>query len=307
VDIAPPRSPPLLAGRDVTRRFGGVVAVDAVDLRVSPGEVVGLLGANGAGKTTLIRLCLGLLHPSSGAVELFGRPPSRRSRLRLGYVPQGLGLWDDLTVAENLAFSARAFGTAVPTLEPELAAAAGTVVRDLPLGLQRRLAFAVALAHEPELLVLDEPTSGVDPIARDRLWRTVHAAAEAGAGVLATTHYLEEASYCDRLVIMAAGRVVAAGALADVVGEARAVEIVAPDWVGAFAALEDAGLPSALTGTTLRVPGEDVARVRAVLAARDVAADMRTVPASLEETFVRLTMAADDERGGGDHTREPAA
>ena len=161
---------PQASAHDVVCRFGRLTAVADVDLEVHAGEVVGLLGANGAGKTTLIRLLLGLLHPTSGAVRLFGRAPSRAGRLRLGYVPQGLGLWGDLSVQENLAFSARAFGSAVPALDPELEALRDTLVRDLPHGLRRRLAFAAALAHVPELLVLDEPTSGVDPAARARLW-----------------------------------------------------------------------------------------------------------------------------------------
>ena len=156
----------------VTRTFGHFVAVDRVDLAVHPGEVVGLLGANGAGKTTLIRLLLGLLRASGGQVLLFGEPPSRRTRSRIGYVPQNLGLYDDLTPAENLAFSAAAFGegpeaTALPApLRPY----GGTVVGALPLGVQRTAAFAEALAHRPDLLVQDEPTSGVDPLARARLW-----------------------------------------------------------------------------------------------------------------------------------------
>jgi len=112
----------LLSARSLTRRFGSFTAVDGVDLAVEPGEVVGLLGANGAGKTTLIRMLLGLLHPSGGQVRLFGEPPSRRTRARLGYVPQGLGLYEDLTVAENLAFTATAFGAAEPPLDPDLEA-----------------------------------------------------------------------------------------------------------------------------------------------------------------------------------------
>ena len=267
---------PLLAEtRAVTRRFGSFVAVDAVDMAVRGGEVVGLLGANGAGKTTVIRMLLGLLRPTEGAALLFGAPPSRASRRRLGYVPQGLGLWDDMSVAENLAFVAAAFDSSPPPLDAELEAARDMLVRDLPLGLKRRLAFAAALAHGPELLVLDEPTSGVDPQARARLWETVHEVAAHGAGVLVTTHYLEETSQCDRLVIMAGGRVVAAGLETDIVGERTAVEVelapldgaqerpdAAAGWAAAFGALADAALPVALHGRTLRVAGEDEARVR---------------------------------------------
>jgi ribosome-dependent ATPase len=239
---------PLAAARAVTRRFGSFVAVERADLVVRPGEVVGLLGANGAGKTTVIRMLLGLLPPSEGAALLFGAPPSRRSRRRIGYVPQGLGLWDDLSVAENLAFAAAAFESSPPPLDAELEASCDVLVRDLPLGLKRRLAFASALAHAPELLVLDEPTSGVDPQARARLWDTVHEAAAGGAGVLVTTHYLEETAQCDRLVIMAAGRVVAEGGETDIVGErtAIAVELV-PTGTRADAAVAGAGPADAAT------------------------------------------------------------
>ncbi len=289
----------LAATRGVTRRFGDFVAVDGVDLTVRPGETVGLLGANGAGKTTLIRLLLGLLRPSAGAVDLFGAPPSRAGRLRLGYVPQSLGVWDDLTVDENLAFSRRAFADpAAPAHEcaaapdAELAARGGALVRDLPLGLRRRLAFAAALAHRPELLVLDEPTSGVAALARARLWETIQGAAAGGAGVLVTTHAMDEAEQCDRLVLMAAGRVVAAGTIADIVGDATTVEVEAERWDDAFRALDDAGLPTALSGRRVRVAGGDAERVAAALDARRVAAHLRVVPASFDEAFVELVSAA---------------
>ena len=233
---------------------------------------------------------------------LFGRPPSRQTRGRLGYVPQGLGLWEDLSVAENLSFSAQAFGAPPPALEPDLAAASATLVRDLPLGLRRRLAFAAALAHGPELLVLDEPTSGVGLDARAALWETIHQAAVAGAGVLVTTHHLDEAGECDRLVLMAGGRVVAEGTLAGIVGDGTAVAVRAVRWDQAFAALDAAGLPAALVGRDLRVPGGDLPAVRAALDGAGVPAHLAVVPATFEETFVRLARAGQD-RGSPDHER----
>ena len=284
---------PLASATRVTRRFGAFLAVAGVDLRVYRREVVGLLGANGAGKTTTIRMLLGLLAPSDGELHLFGAPPDRAARRRIGYVPQGLGLWEDLTVAENISFSRNAFGRGgAVRLDDELAASADVLVRDLPLGWRRRLAFAAALAHEPELLVLDEPTSGVDPLARARLWDTIGAAAEDGAGVLVTTHSMQEAEQCDRLIVMAAGVVVAAGTTATIVGEAKAVEIEAHDWQLAFTRLDEAGLTPALTGRRLRVPGDDVTSVRELLVAANITAQLRVVPATLEERFVSLARAS---------------
>jgi ABC-2 type transport system ATP-binding protein len=283
----------------VSRRFGGFTAVDGVDLAIGPGEVVGLLGANGAGKTTLIRMLLGLLPASAGQVRLFGGPPSRQARRRLGYLPQGLGLYDDLTPAENLAFTAAVFGAGRPAaahrpaaaVPPEAARHYGReLVGDLPLGVQRRVAFAAALQHDPDLLILDEPTSGVDPLARARLWETIAAAAQAGAGVLVTTHYLDEAGECGRLVIMADGRVVAEGTAAEITGGRRVSVVEADSWAGALDALDAAGLPAALAGRTLRVPGASPAEVRRALGPWP--ARVSEAPATLEERFFQLTLPA---------------
>ncbi len=288
----------------VTRRFGRFVAVDGVNLGLRRGEVVGLLGANGAGKTTLIRMLLGLLSTSAGEVRLFGEAPSRQTRRRIGYVPQSLGLYDDLTPAENLAFSAAVFGAigqsygqaahggqpVAASLPESLRPFSRTVVGSLPLGVQRGAAFAQALAHQPDLLILDEPTSGVGPLARARLWETIAEAAAAGTGVLVTTHYMDEAGECDRLVVMAEGRVVAEGSAGEIVGSARVTAVESASWAAAFGALEAAGLPVALVGRTLRVPGAVPADVRRALG--PIEAEVTERPATLEERFFQLTLDA---------------
>ena len=293
---------PLAEALQARRVFGRFTAVDGVDLAVGPGEVVGLLGANGAGKTTLIRMLLGLLPVSAGAVRLFGRPPSRASRRRIGYLPQSLGLYDDLTIAENLAFSRAVFGGASGGTSGGAAGPApprryaAVPVRDLPLGVTRRAGFAQVLAHAPELLLLDEPTSGVDPLARARLWETISQAATGGAGVIVTTHNMEEAEECTRLVVMAAGRVVAAGTTAQIIGPARTAVVRAADWAAALRRLEAVGLRpmlagtglagTGLAGTALRVPARTAAEVAAALG--DLPADVGTEPATLEERFFEL-------------------
>jgi ABC-2 type transport system ATP-binding protein len=280
---------PLVETRGVTRRFGDVVAVDGVSLDVRPGEVVGLLGANGAGKSTLIRLVLGLLPADGGSIALFGGPPSRSARSRLGYVPQSLGLYPDLTVAENVAFVADAFGGPRPTLPDDLAVVAGRRIGDVSLGIRRRVAFAAALSHEPELLILDEPTSGVGPIGRAELWTTIAEAAAAGTGVLVSTHYMEEAEQCDRLVMLVSGRVVATGSASDIVGSVESVEIRADDWPAALGALDAEGMRPSLVGTRLRVTGRTPDEVRDALARRGVNGEVGPVRAGFEEAFVALS------------------
>lgn len=286
----------------VTRRFGGFTAVGDVSMNVAAGEIVGLIGANGAGKTTLIRILLGLLPATAGRVWLFGQAPSREMRQRLGYVPQGIGLYADLTVAENLQFTAQAFGAKTPaSLPDELAEAQDRLVGDIGRGLQRQLAFIAALAHSPELLVLDEPTSGVDPLARSRLWDTIHEQADQGVGVLVTTHYMQEAEQCDRLVIMVAGRVAVVGTVGDIVGDRSAVRVDTHAWEQALRALADAHLPALLAGRSVRVPDVAVDDVERVLRDARVAGHVTAIPATLEETLMILGKAAaeDSDFGSG--------
>jgi ABC-2 type transport system ATP-binding protein/ribosome-dependent ATPase len=278
----------LLRARHVTRRFGTFTAVDDVSMQVQPGEVVGLLGANGAGKTTLIRMLLGLLAVTSGGVELLGGVPDRERRRRLGYVPQGLGLYGDLTVRENLSFSARAYDCAVPALPPALAERADVLVRELPLGAQRQVAFQAALAHSPEVLVLDEPTSGVDALARAGLWDTIRGQAEHGAGALVTTHYMQEAQQCDRLLLMSNGQLVAQGSEADIIGSTTAVAVRTGDWAQAFAALNAAGAPVMLAGRAIRVANADPGELQDALTAAGIEATLQPVPATIEERMLVL-------------------
>jgi len=282
-----------LRARHVTRRFGTFTAVHDVSMAVQPGEVVGLLGANGAGKTTLIRMLLGLLPVTSGSVELLDGPPDRQRRRRLGYVPQGLGLYGDLTVRENLSFSAQAYGVAEPMLPPALAARAGALVRELPLGAQRQVAFLAALAHSPEVLVLDEPTSGVDVLASASLWDTIRAQADHGAGVLVTTHYMQEAQQCDRLLLMSNGQLVAEGSEADIIGSTTAVAVHASDWAQAFAALDAAGAAVMLAGRAIRVANACPAELQQVLNAAGIQASLEAVPATIEERMLVLARAMD--------------
>jgi len=275
---------PLIRVAAVTRTFGAFTAVDDASLTVEPGEVVGLLGANGAGKTTLIRMVLGLLPPTSGAVSLFGEWPSRATRARLGYVPQGLGLWDDLTVEENLAFVGGAYGAGPIPVPDGLAPIAGRLAGGIGLGRQRQVAFAAALGHAPELLVLDEPTSGVDPLSRARLWDAIRDAADEGVGVLVTTHYMQEAQQCDRLVLMSGGRVAASGTEADIIGSTRAIAVRTERWQDAFGALDAAGIMVMLAGAHVRAVDATESEVGEALAGID--ADMVSVGATLEEAMV---------------------
>ncbi len=211
-------SEPVVVVDNLTRRFGQFVAVDHINFEIQPGQVVGYLGPNGSGKTTTIRMLLGLLQPTEGRATVLGYDAFRQSeqvRVRSGYMSQKFALYDDLTVLENLTFYGGVYGIRDrarirTTLElVGLTEHASTLTRGLSSGWRQRLAFGIALVHEPKLLFLDEPTSGVDPNARRSFWDLIYRLAEGGVTILVTTHYMDEAEYCERVGIMRDGRLLA--------------------------------------------------------------------------------------------------
>ncbi len=209
---------PVVITDGLTRRFGDFVAVDHVSFQVNPGEVVGYLGPNGSGKTTTIRMLLGLLEPSDGQATVLGYDAFRQSeevRARAGYMSQRFALYDDLTVWENIEFYGGVYGITdreriASTLNLlGLTGHESTLTGSLSAGWRQRLALGIALVHQPKLLFLDEPTSGVDPTARRTFWDLIYDLAAGGVTVFVTTHYMDEAEYCERVGIMRAGRLLA--------------------------------------------------------------------------------------------------
>jgi len=208
---------------DLTRTFGSFTAVDHITFDVKPGEVFGFLGANGAGKTTAIRMLIGLLQPSSGSARVAGYDVARDTeqvKRSIGYMSQRFSLYEDLTPRENIRLYGGIYGLTREQIRQRTAemlerlgfsSIADTAVRSLPLGWRQKLAFSVALVHRPRIVFLDEPTSGVDPITRRQFWELIYDAASRGTTVLVTTHYMDEAEYCDRVSIMVAGRIAAMG------------------------------------------------------------------------------------------------
>jgi ABC-2 type transport system ATP-binding protein len=248
--------------RDLVRRFGNFTAVDRVSFEVGRGEIFGLLGPNGAGKTTTFRVLCGLLSATSGRLSVAGvdlRRARASARQRIGYVAQKFSLYGQLSVTENLEFFASAYGLRGDRRSQqidwalrqfELTPLAALPSSGLPGGYKQRLAMAAALLHEPEILFLDEPTSGADPLARREFWQRITALSEQGVSVIVTTHFMVEAEYCDRIAIMDAGRVLAQGTPAEVRASVRPESGREPTMEDAFIAVVEAARERESAGST---------------------------------------------------------
>jgi ABC-2 type transport system ATP-binding protein len=203
----------------LTRKFGAFTAVDAISFEVGAGEIFGFLGANGAGKTTAMRMLSGLILPTSGKATVAGFDVYRQTekiKRSIGYMSQRFSLYEDLTVRENIRFYAGIYGksssfirdkTAFLLKQLHMEGEADKLVGSLPLGWKQKLAFSVAIFHEPRIVFLDEPTGGVDPVTRREFWSMIYQAADSGITAFVTTHYMDEAEYCDRVSIMVDGRI----------------------------------------------------------------------------------------------------
>ena len=209
----------VIVARDLRKSFGDFHAVDGISFEVKRGEIFGFLGANGAGKTTAMRMLTGLSKPTSGEGRVAGYDITREAeqvKKHIGYMSQRFSLYEDLRVWENLRLYGGIYGMSQRLIRERteqlltslsFEARRDTLVRDLPLGWRQKLAFSVAVFHEPEVVFLDEPTGGVDPVTRRQFWELIYAASQRGITVFVTTHYMDEAEYCDRVSIMVDGRI----------------------------------------------------------------------------------------------------
>jgi lipooligosaccharide transport system ATP-binding protein len=293
-----------LRARALRKRYGELEVVNGLDLEVAPGECFGLLGPNGAGKTTTLRLCLGLTYPDAGEIELLGEPVPRRARQarqRVGVVPQFDNLDPDFTVAENLLVYGRYFRmtrSAVAERVPALLEFAGlggradARINTLSGGMKRRLTLARALINDPQLLFMDEPTTGLDPQARHLIWERLRRLTQEGKTLVLTTHFMEEAErLCHRLAIMDRGSLIAAGSPRELIAAHIEPQVVEVHGVGFEAWMEQARRLAPRVeraGDTVFVYAGDVAPVLRDLEARPELSFLHR-PASLEDVFLKLT------------------
>ncbi|WP_236025764.1 ABC transporter ATP-binding protein [Geomonas azotofigens] len=315
-------APPTVVVRDLVKRFGDFVAVDNISLEASPGEIFGFLGPNGAGKSTTIRMLCGLLRPTSGQAMVAGLDVAHepeRVRQNIGYMSQKFSLYNDLKVIENLRFFAGMYSVATAELKERIGWAidmAGLTGREqlltgtLPAGWKQRLALGCAVLHRPPIVFLDEPTSGVDPISRRLFWELIHRMAVDGVTVFVTTHYMDEAEYCNRLVLIDRGRIVASGSPLELKEKSMAGDLllVECDQVGkALEELQQAPgvTDAAIFGNALHLVVGSAERaipeVKEFLAARGIAVTrIERIRPTLEDVFVSLTSLNRDEGDKGD-------
>jgi ABC-2 type transport system ATP-binding protein len=302
----------------LVKRFGDFVAVDHINLAVRKGEVFGFLGPNGAGKSTTIRMLCGLLKPTSGHASVAGFDVSREPesvRQNIGYMSQKFSLYNDLKVIENLRLFAGLYSVPADKLQERIAWALtmanlkgqeNLITGTLPGGWKQRLALGCAVLHRPPVLFLDEPTSGVDPITRRQFWELIHQMAEEGVTVFVTTHYMEEAEYCNRLALIYRGKIVALGTPSELKRDAMRGELLLVECEplgDAVEALQSAPevMDAAVFGNALHLVVSDAMRAAPLLekylAKRGIQVSrMEEIRPSLEDVFVSLT--TDRERGG---------
>jgi ABC-2 type transport system ATP-binding protein len=292
----------------LSRVFGDFVAVDHISLRVAKGEIFGFLGPNGAGKSTTIRMLCGLLLPTGGSGTVGGFDiitQSEEIKQTIGYMSQKFSLYDDLTVEENINFFSGIYG--VPETRKQerkewalemagLTGNRGAITRTLPGGFKQRLALGCAILHEPPILFLDEPTSGVDPLSRRNFWSLISGMARAGTTVFVTTHYMDEADYCDRLALIFRGRIIAEGSPNELRKSHMTrdvLEIEAEPLVPAMGVLAKQGIETAVFGSVLHATVENaedaVPKVRGILNKANIAVNrIEKIVPSLEDVFVTL-------------------
>ncbi len=293
----------------VTKRFGDKTVVDAIDLSVRRGEIYGFLGPNGSGKTTFIRMLCGLLTPDAGTGTCLGydvRTQQAEIKRHVGYMTQKFSYYEDLSIRENLDFIARIYAVSDRAAAVQrslerlgLTQRSHQLAGQLSGGWKQRLALAACLIHEPKLLLLDEPTAGVDPKARREFWDEIHQLAAGGLTVLITTHYMDEAERCHRLAYLAYGRLLTRGTLAEVLAKAKLTtwRVTGPDLLTLAATLRaQASIEQVVAfGNTLHVSGRDSARLNDIIATvRDPRHSWQLIPSGLEDVFISLMDEAKD-------------